>query len=109
MIKQKEEKSTIEVDLTGPQGNAFFLLGMANDLAKQLGFNSKEICDEMRVQVHDSFPMTHKAWTKWTEVIPGPARPGTAAQRLRIRSASAAATGPRPGTARPGAGAAAAG
>lgn len=47
-IKQKVKSSTIEVDLTGPQGNAFYLIGLAQNLSKQLGFNSKEIVDEMK-------------------------------------------------------------
>ena len=41
-IKQKVKNSAIEVDLTGPQGNAFYLIGLAQNLSKQLGFNSKE-------------------------------------------------------------------
>ncbi len=47
MIKQKVQKSGIEIDLTGPNGNAFYLLGTAGNLAKQLGLNSKEIQAEM--------------------------------------------------------------
>ena len=47
MIKQKVEKSGIEIDLTGPDGNAFFLLGTAGRLAKQLGLDGKEIQAEM--------------------------------------------------------------
>jgi len=47
MIKSKEQKSGIEIDLTGPDGNAFFLLGTAGRLAKQLGLDSKEIQAEM--------------------------------------------------------------
>ena len=47
-IKQKVKNSAIEVDLTGPQGNAFYLIGLAQNLSKQLGFNSKEIVDEMK-------------------------------------------------------------
>ena len=47
MIKQKVKKSGIEIDLTGPNGNAFYLLGTAGNLAKQLGLNSKEIQAEM--------------------------------------------------------------
>lgn len=38
----------IEIDLTGPQGNAYFLLGTAKNLAKQLELNGSEILDEMR-------------------------------------------------------------
>ncbi len=46
MIKSKKETG-IEIDLTGPNGNAFYLLGTASNLSKQLGLNSKEIQTEM--------------------------------------------------------------
>jgi hypothetical protein len=46
MIKSKKETG-IEIDLTGPDGNAFFLLGTAGRLAKQLGLDSKSIQAEM--------------------------------------------------------------
>jgi hypothetical protein len=48
MILKKKETNGIEIDLTGPQGNAHFLLGTANNLAKQLGLNGKEIMEEMK-------------------------------------------------------------
>ena len=47
MIKSKKEKSGIEIDLTGPDGNAFVLIGTAGNLAKQLGLDSKAIRTEM--------------------------------------------------------------
>jgi hypothetical protein len=47
MIKSKEQKLGIEIDLTGPQGNVFFLIGTAKNLAKQLGLNGKEIQTKM--------------------------------------------------------------
>jgi len=47
MIKQKVEKSGIEIDLTGPDGNAFVLIGTASKLARQLGLDSKVIQTEM--------------------------------------------------------------
>jgi hypothetical protein len=47
MIKSKKEKSGIEIDLTGPDGNAFVLIGTAGNLAKQLGLDSKVIRTEM--------------------------------------------------------------
>lgn len=47
MIKTKKKNSEIEIDLTGPNGNAFFLLGTAGNLAKQLGLNGTEIKSEM--------------------------------------------------------------
>jgi len=46
MIKSKKQTG-IEIDLTGPDGNAFFLLGTAGRLAKQLGLDSKNIQAEM--------------------------------------------------------------
>ena len=48
MIVKKKETKGIEIDLTGPQGNAFFLLGTARNLAKQLGLNSEEVMNEMK-------------------------------------------------------------
>jgi hypothetical protein len=47
MIKKKEETFGIEIDLTGPDGNAFMLIGRASNLAKQLGLDSKAIQSEM--------------------------------------------------------------
>lgn len=47
MIKQKPSTGKIEIDLTGPQGNAFFLIGTARNLAKQFGMDSKKITSEM--------------------------------------------------------------
>jgi hypothetical protein len=46
MIKSKENKG-IEIDLTGPQGNVFFLIGTARNLAKQLGIDSSSVQKEM--------------------------------------------------------------
>jgi alanine-alpha-ketoisovalerate/valine-pyruvate aminotransferase len=42
MIKSKKNKG-IEIDLTGPQGNAYFLLGTASKLGRQLGLDTDEI------------------------------------------------------------------
>ncbi len=47
MIKNKKNTG-IEIDLTGSQGNAFFLLGTAMNLARQLGLNSEEVCGKMK-------------------------------------------------------------
>ena len=50
MIKAKEDmpKRSIEIDLTGPDGNAFTLMSYANRLAKQLGIDPKPILEEMQ-------------------------------------------------------------
>jgi hypothetical protein len=49
MIVAKENKPTkpIEIDLTGPEGNAFVLIGYASKWAKQLSLDSKAIQAEM--------------------------------------------------------------
>lgn len=53
-ILNKPQNKGIEIDLTGPQGNTFFLLGTANNLAKQLGLNSSKILDEMQSGDYDN-------------------------------------------------------
>ena len=47
MIKKKKQNSKIEIDLTGPDGNAFVLIGKASNLAKQLELDQKAIRAEM--------------------------------------------------------------
>lgn len=48
MIKSVNEKAnSIEIDLTGPEGNAFVLLGYASKFAKQLGLDAKAIREDM--------------------------------------------------------------
>lgn len=47
MIKKKEKSTKIEIDLTGPQGNVFYLLGAAKRLAKQLDLDGDKIVAEM--------------------------------------------------------------
>jgi len=47
MIKKKSANRRIEIDLTGPQGNAFFLLGSAKKLATQINKDGEAITKEM--------------------------------------------------------------
>ena len=47
-ILKKPTESGITIDLTGPQGNAYYLLGTAKNLAKQLDLNGLEIMENMR-------------------------------------------------------------
>ena len=56
MIRPIEEKplgpTPIEIDLTGPQGNAFYLLAMAQDLSQKLGHDktrTERILEEMKL------------------------------------------------------------
>jgi hypothetical protein len=46
MIRTKKSTEII-IDLTGPDGNAFVLVGTAVSLAKQLGKDGKAIREEM--------------------------------------------------------------
>lgn len=36
------------IDLSGPDGNAFALMGIATGWAKQIGLDAKAICEKMR-------------------------------------------------------------
>jgi hypothetical protein len=47
MIRNKIASPTV-IDLTGPQGNAFFLLGQAGRYAGQLGLDGDQIVTEMK-------------------------------------------------------------
>jgi len=47
MIRKKQPQSEIVIDLTGPDGNAFVLMGYAKSFAKQMRVDSKTIIDEM--------------------------------------------------------------
>ena len=46
-VSEKRSKG-LEIDLTGPDGNAYVLIGYATNLAKQLNKNHKSITEEMR-------------------------------------------------------------
>jgi hypothetical protein len=46
-IKEKNSKSKIEIDLTGPDGNAFSLMGYASNLCRDLGMNKTPILNDM--------------------------------------------------------------
>ena len=53
-IKTKKNKlhRKIEIDLSGPQGNAFFLLKLATDWGRQIGYDEdhiERILNEMKL------------------------------------------------------------
>ena len=50
MIKTKEKQpyKKREIDLTGPEGNAFFLLGTARKWGNQMGLDTEELLEEMQ-------------------------------------------------------------
>jgi len=43
----RDSQHGLTIDLSGPEGNAFYLIGQAKRLAKDLGKNGKEIAEEM--------------------------------------------------------------
>lgn len=47
MIREKKAKGKPIIDLTGPEGNAYALIGYARRFAKELGKDDKKIIDEM--------------------------------------------------------------
>jgi len=47
-IRAKRETGERVIDLTGPAGNAFNLMGVAQNLARQLDWNAEEIITEMK-------------------------------------------------------------
>jgi hypothetical protein len=62
MIRARQPVSEIVIDLNGPQGNAFYLLGFAQRLARQFGYNPQQVINEMQdgdyenlIQVFDNY------------------------------------------------------
>ena len=62
MIKDRREikHKPIEIDLNGPQGNAFVLLGLATRLGKQIyGYEQAEfILEEMKLSTYEMLILT---------------------------------------------------
>ena len=46
-IKEKQQSARIEIDISGPAGNAFVLMGYADRFAKKLGKDGKAITARM--------------------------------------------------------------
>lgn len=47
MIVKKRNKTNIEIDLTGPEGNAFVLLGYAKKFCQTMGISYEKVEEEM--------------------------------------------------------------
>ena len=61
MIKDRKEKSNpIELDLSGPEGNAFVLLKYADTLGKRIyGYEkTEEILEEMKLSTYEMLILT---------------------------------------------------
>ena len=48
MIRAKQIAENIVIDLTGPEGNAFCLMGYAKKFARQLDLDANQIIQEMK-------------------------------------------------------------
>ena len=48
MIRKKVTNVEIVIDLTGPEGNAFALMGHATNFARQIGYTPESIEELMR-------------------------------------------------------------
>jgi hypothetical protein len=47
IVNNSPKKDKIEIDLKGPQGNAFVLLGIAKDLSNKFGYDWEVIHKQM--------------------------------------------------------------
>jgi hypothetical protein len=47
MIREKQNGPVV-IDLTGPEGNAFCLMGYAKKLSRQLGIDGNKVIEEMK-------------------------------------------------------------
>ena len=54
MIRKKQQSKYEIIDLTGPQGNAHYLMGRAIVLSKQLGIDSDSIIQNMKSGDYDN-------------------------------------------------------
>ena len=54
MIRRKQQSEYEIIDLTGPQGNAHYLMGRAIVLSKQLGIDSDSIIQNMKSGDYDN-------------------------------------------------------
>lgn len=60
-IQEKNSPTPIEIDLTGPQGNAHYLLGLAINLCRQLrydNFKTECILEEMKLSDYEGLLYT---------------------------------------------------
>jgi len=58
MIVNKPKKSKIEIDLLGPDGNAFVLLSIAKDLCHKTGIEWEPVKNEMTSGNYENLLLT---------------------------------------------------
>jgi len=63
MIRSKEDKPRVlEIDLDGPDGNAFSLMGNAKRLARQLDLDGDKITEEMKAGDYEHLLMVFQEY-----------------------------------------------
>ena len=64
MIRSKSEKpeKRLEIDLTGPEGNVFYLIAVATRLARQIGLDEALIQREMMSSDYDNAVMVFEKY-----------------------------------------------
>ena len=68
MIREKLKHKGIVVDCSGPDGNAFYLLGLAKNLARQLEWSEKEtrrMLTEMKSSDYEHLILTFDKYWGW--------------------------------------------
>jgi len=68
MIKEKLKQKGLTVDCSGPDGNAFYLLGLAQKLAKKLCWSDKEttkLITEMKSSDYEHLILTFDKAFGW--------------------------------------------
>ena len=71
-------KFEFEINLTGPQGNAFAVMGLWQLEAKENGWTQKEIEEELKEAMRGNYTHLIQTLGKWTEPqleIPYPHEP----------------------------------
>ena len=58
MIRKKQKDKPLVIDLTGPDGNAFCLLGLADKWSKKLGLDKDKIYKEMTNSDYENLVQT---------------------------------------------------
>ena len=68
MIKEKLKHKGITVDCSGPNGNAFYLLGLAKDLAKRFDYtdkNTNKMMKELKSSDYEHLILTFDKYWGW--------------------------------------------
>jgi hypothetical protein len=62
MIRAKQIAENVVIDLTGPDGNAFCLMGYAKKFARQLDLNGNQIIKEMQSGNYENLVATFEKY-----------------------------------------------